>query len=108
MISLSLFSIMESENEKRKDGIYNTWLFSVYHVFILQKKKTKMGTTDHISIFRFLFDDYKKGKGCFFYSLSIFYYEIEKTKNERTVYTRIGSALYTRCGPLSFVVYYLD
>ena len=75
MITLSLFSIMESENEKRKDGIYNTWLFSVYHVFILQKKKTKMGTTDHISIFRFLFDNYKKGKGCFF---TLFLFSIMK------------------------------
>ena len=36
LITLFLFSIMESENEKRKDGIYNTWLFSVYPVFILQ------------------------------------------------------------------------
>ena len=43
MITLFLFSIMESENEKWKDGIYTTWLFSVYPVFILQKKKTKMG-----------------------------------------------------------------
>ena len=41
LITLFLFSIMESENEKRKDGIYNTWLFSVYPVFILQKKKRK-------------------------------------------------------------------
>ena len=32
---------MESEKEKRKDGIYNTWCFSVFHVFILQKKKQK-------------------------------------------------------------------
>ena len=36
-----LISIMEAANEKRKDGIYNTWLFSVYPVFILQKKKRK-------------------------------------------------------------------
>ena len=36
LITLFLFSMMESENEKRKDGIYNTWLFSVYPVFILQ------------------------------------------------------------------------
>ena len=36
LITLFLFSIMESENEKLKDGIYNTWLFSVYPVFILQ------------------------------------------------------------------------
>ena len=36
LITLFLFSIMESENEKRKDGIYNTELFSVYPVFILQ------------------------------------------------------------------------
>ena len=42
LITLFLFSIMESENEKRKDGIYNTWLFSVYPVFILQKKKRKL------------------------------------------------------------------
>ena len=41
LITLFLFSIMESENEKRKDGIYNTWLFSVYPVFILQKEKQK-------------------------------------------------------------------
>ena len=41
LITLFLFSIMESENEKRKDGIYNTWLFFVYPVFILQKKKRK-------------------------------------------------------------------
>ena len=41
LITLFLFSIMDSENEKRKDGIYNTWLFSVYPVFILQKKKQK-------------------------------------------------------------------
>ena len=39
LITLFSFSIMESETEKRKDGIYNTWLFFVYPVFILQKKK---------------------------------------------------------------------
>ena len=35
------FSIMESEHEKRKDGIYNTWCFSGFPVFSLQKKKRK-------------------------------------------------------------------
>ena len=54
--NLFLSSIMESENEKRTDGKYNTMWFSVYSAFILQEK-TKMGITDHISIFRFLFKD---------------------------------------------------
>ena len=41
LITLFLFSIMESENEKRKDGIYNTPLSTFYPVFVLQKKKRK-------------------------------------------------------------------
>ena len=36
---LFLSSIMESENEKRTDGKYNTMWFSVYPAFILQEKK---------------------------------------------------------------------
>ena len=36
-----LFSIMDSENEKRKDDIYSTTCFSVFPFFILQKKKRK-------------------------------------------------------------------
>ena len=62
MITLFLFSIMESANEKRKKGIYHTWRFSVYPVIVLQKKKTKMGITDHISIFRFSLRIRKKEK----------------------------------------------
>ena len=41
LITPFLFSIMESENEKRKDGIYNTWCFSVFPVFSLRKEKRK-------------------------------------------------------------------
>ena len=35
------FSIMDSENEKRKDDRYNTKCFSGFPFFILQKKKRK-------------------------------------------------------------------
>ena len=38
---LYLFSIMDSENEKRKDDIYSTMCFSVFPFLILQKKKRK-------------------------------------------------------------------
>ena len=86
---------------KNERTVYTTRGCFPFIMFSSCKEKTKMGTTDHISIFRFFVWWLQKRKRMLFYSLSIFYYEIEKTKNERTVYTRIGSALYTRCGPLS-------
>ena len=53
-----LFSVMESEIEEPQVGIYSTWCFSFFPIFILQmNKKKKIGITDHISIFRHLFVD---------------------------------------------------
>ena len=59
-----------------------TWLFSVYPVFILQKKKTKMGITDHIFIFSFFVWGLEKKKRMLSYPFSIFYYEMEKRKTK--------------------------
>ena len=50
-------SIIDSANEKRKDGINSTSCFSVFPFFILQKKKTKICIANHISIIRSLFVD---------------------------------------------------
>ena len=52
-IILFLFSIMESENEKRKGGIYRTWCFSIF-LFHLAKEKNKnryKGSYFYYSIF---------------------------------------------------------
>ena len=122
-IPVSVFWIRKREKE--------IWLPYLYFPLWNRERKTKGRYIQHVAVFRlscfhlakeknenrynrsyFYFSFFvwwlQKRKRMLCYSLSIFYYEIEKTKNERTVYTRIGSALYTRCGPLSFVVYYLD
>ena len=81
------------------DGICNTWRFSVFPVFILQKKKTKIGTMDctmdrynQISIFRFFIwrlEKWRRMLSCLFPS---FYYKIEKWKNKGR-YTHRPSSL---------------
>ena len=82
LITLLLFSIMESENEKRKDGIYNTWLFSVYPVFILQKEKNENGYNGSYFYFSFLVWGLEKRKRMLSYPFSIFFDEIEKWKTK--------------------------
>ena len=43
---------MEFENEKRKDGLYNTWCFYVFSIFHPPNEKTEIG----ITVFRLLGD----------------------------------------------------
>ena len=50
--------------------------------FHLAKHKTKMGVTDHISIFRFFVLGLEKRKRMLSYSFSIFYYEIGKRRTK--------------------------
>ena len=47
---------MESQKEKQKDG-YTTPVAFPFLIFFLQKEKTEISITDHISIFLFLFVD---------------------------------------------------
>ena len=52
LITLFLFSIMESENEKTKGRYIQHIVVFRLSCFHLAIEKTKMGITDHISIFR--------------------------------------------------------
>ena len=86
LIYLFLFSIMDSENEKRKDDIYSTTCFSVFPFFHLAKEKTKICITDHIYIFRFFVCGLRKRKRILRYPFPIFYHEIEKKRKTKGRY----------------------
>ena len=88
---------MEWENEKRKDGIYNTWCFSVFPFFILQKKKTNKnryeGSYFCLPCFVFGFGNRKRMHS---YPFSIFYHEINKKKT-RGKYIYMDSIFRANC-----------
>ena len=72
---------------------------SCFHLAI---EKTKMGITDHMSIFRFFVWGLEKRKRMLSYPFSIFYYEIEKRKTNgryihgpKTLYIYFCSRIHT-------------
>ena len=79
LITSFLFSIMESENEKRKDGIYNTWRFFVFPVYICKRNNESRYNGSYF-YFSFLCLRIGQRKRMLSYPFSIFYYEIEKRK----------------------------
>ena len=69
--------------------------------FHLAKEKTKMGITDHISIFWFFVWGLEKRKRMLRYPFSIFYYEIEKRKTKGRYIHRSVCRIYASVNSVS-------
>ena len=73
---------MESENEKRKDGIYNTWCFSRSSCFQFAKEKNEDRYNGSYFYFSFFVWGLGKRKRMLSYSFVIFYHEMENRKTK--------------------------
>ena len=81
LIYLFLFSIMYSENQKRKDDIYSTTCFFVFP-FSSRKRKNENIYNGSYFYFSFFVCGLRKKKSKLMYPFSIFYHEIEKRKTK--------------------------